>query len=41
MGKKGAAIGEIGASARKELEVMLKKRVHLMLYVKITKKNHA
>ncbi|EIE23555.1 GTP-binding protein Era [Coccomyxa subellipsoidea C-169] len=41
VGKKGAAIGEIGASARKELEIMLKKRVHLMLYVKITKKNHA
>ncbi|BDA47463.1 probable GTPase Era at C-terminar half [Coccomyxa sp. Obi] len=39
VGKQGAAIGEIGASARKDLEAMLQKRVHLMLNVKVTKKN--
>ncbi|CAL8472100.1 g11642 [Coccomyxa elongata] len=39
VGKKGAAIGEIGSSARKDLEAMLQKRVHLMLNVKVTKKN--
>jgi GTP-binding protein Era len=41
VGKQGAAVGEIGVSARKELEAMLQKRVHLMLNVKVIKKNHA
>lgn len=41
VGKRGAAIGEIGASARKDLEAMLQKRVHLMLNVKVTKKNNS
>lgn len=41
VGRQGAAIGEIGASARKDLEAMLQKRVHLMLNVKVTKKNNS
>ncbi len=34
IGKKGAAIGEMGIKARKELESLLGKRVHLILTAK-------
>jgi hypothetical protein len=34
IGKKGAVIGEIGITARAELSVIFKKKVHLYLEVK-------
>ena len=36
VGTKGAAIGEIGIAARKNLEVLLGNRVHLILNVKVS-----
>lgn len=41
VGKDGAAIGEIGTSARKDLEAILSKRVHLILHVKVIKKSNS
>ena len=38
MGGKGAAIGEIGIKARKELESIFQNRVHLFLDVVIQSK---
>ena len=41
VGRGGAAVGEIGVSARKDLEAALSKTVHLMLNVKVAKKGRA
>ena len=41
MGRGGAAVGEIGVSARKDLEAALSRHVHLMLNVKVAKKRQA
>jgi GTPase Era involved in 16S rRNA processing len=41
VGKHGAAVGEMGISARKDLEATLQQRVHLMLNVKVAKKSKA
>ena len=41
VGRGGAAVGEIGVSARKDLEAALNERVHLMLNVKVAKKSKA
>ena len=35
VGTKGATIGEIGIGARKDLEAVLDRRVHLILEVKV------
>lgn len=35
VGTKGAVIGEVGIAARKSLETILAKRVHLILNVKV------
>ena len=41
VGAKGAAVGEIGMSARKDLEAALQQRVHLMVNVRVAKKAKA
>ena len=41
VGRGGAAVGEIGVSARKDLEAALSQTVHLMLNVKVAKKGKA
>lgn len=38
IGRRGAAIGEIGITARKDLQVILDKTVHLIVRVKVAKK---
>ena len=38
VGKKGARLREIGASARQELTVMFGRKVHLFIYVKVRDK---
>ena len=38
MGTKGAVIGEVGIGARRDLEAMLDRRVHLILEVKVASK---
>lgn len=35
MGSKGAVIGEVGIAARKDLEALLDRRIHLILEVKV------
>lgn len=37
VGTRGAVIGEIGIAARKELIALLKRNVHLVLPVKVSK----
>ncbi len=36
VGAKGAVIGEVGIGARKDLEAVLNKRIHLILEVKVS-----